>query len=120
MKHQILLIGRQMVMEKEIQKHTHGKFLERYFLIYNSVWCHNKVQVVDADNPKDEHRHISHLYGLYPSNQISPTLNPQLFQAARNTLLQRGDMATGWSIGWKINFWARMLDGNHAFNIIRK
>ena len=82
---------------------------------------HNQVQewLVDADNPKDEHRHISHLYGLYPSNQISPTLNPQLFQAARNTLLQRGDMATGWSIGWKINFWARMLDGNHAFNIIR-
>ena len=82
---------------------------------------HNQVQewLVDADNPKDDHRHISHLYGLYPSNQISPTLNPQLFQAARNTLIQRGDMATGWSIGWKINFWARMLDGNHAFNIIR-
>lgn len=82
---------------------------------------HNQVQewLVDADNPKDDHRHISHLYGLYPSNQISPNLNPQLFQAARNTLIQRGDMATGWSIGWKINFWARMLDGNHAFNIIR-
>ena len=82
---------------------------------------HNQVQewLVDADDPKDGHRHISHLYGLYPSNQISPTLNPQLFQAARNTLIQRGDMATGWSIGWKINFWARMLDGNHAFNIIR-
>ena len=82
---------------------------------------HNQVQewLVDADDPKDEHRHISHLYGLYPSNQISPNLNPQLFQAARNTLIQRGDMATGWSIGWKINFWARMLDGNHAFNIIR-
>ena len=82
---------------------------------------HNQVQewIVDADSPTDDHRHISHLYGLYPSNQISPTLNPQLFQAARNTLIQRGDMATGWSIGWKINFWARMLDGNHAFNIIR-
>ncbi|MDY3848604.1 MAG: glycoside hydrolase family 95 protein [Prevotella sp.] len=82
---------------------------------------HNQVQewLVDADNPTDDHRHISHLYGLYPSNQISPSLNPQLFQAARNTLIQRGDMATGWSIGWKINFWARMLDGNHAFQIIR-
>ena len=85
------------------------------------VGRHNQLQewLVDADNPKDTHRHISHLYGLYPSNQISPSLNPQLFQAARNTLLQRGDMATGWSIGWKINFWARMLDGNHAFRIIR-
>ena len=82
---------------------------------------HNQVQewLVDADDPKDDHRHISHLYGLYPSNQISPNLNPQLFQAARNTLQQRGDMATGWSIGWKINFWARMLDGDHAFKIIR-
>ncbi|MGI6233486.1 MAG: glycosyl hydrolase family 95 catalytic domain-containing protein [Prevotella sp.] len=73
----------------------------------------------DADDPHDEHRHISHLYGLYPSNQISPFSHPELYQAAYNTLLQRGDMATGWSLGWKINFWARMLDGDHAFTIIR-
>lgn len=72
----------------------------------------------DADDPKDEHRHISHLYGLYPSNQLSPYTHPELFMAARNTLLQRGDMATGWSLAWKINFWARMLDGNHAFKIL--
>ena len=72
----------------------------------------------DGDDPKDEHRHISHLYGLYPSNQISPYSHPDLFAAARNTLNQRGDMATGWSLGWKINFWARMLDGNHAFRIL--
>jgi alpha-L-fucosidase 2 len=73
----------------------------------------------DGDDPKDEHRHISHLYGLYPSNQISPYTHPELFTAAANTLKQRGDMATGWSLGWKINFWARMQDGNHAFRIIR-
>ena len=72
----------------------------------------------DGDDPKDEHRHISHLYGLYPSNQISPYQHPELFAAAGNTLNQRGDMATGWSLGWKINFWARMLDGNHAFRIL--
>ena len=72
----------------------------------------------DSDDPKDEHRHISHLYGLFPSNQISPYTNPELFCAAANTLKQRGDMATGWSLGWKINFWARMLDGDHAFKII--
>ena len=72
----------------------------------------------DADDPKDQHRHISHLYGLYPSNQISPYQHPELFTAAGNTLLQRGDMATGWSLGWKTNFWARMLDGDHAFQII--
>ena len=74
--------------------------------------------LIDADDPKDEHRHISHLYGLYPSNQISPYAHPDLYTAAANTLKQRGDMATGWSLGWKINFWARMLDGNHAFHII--
>ena len=75
--------------------------------------------LIDGDDPKDEHRHISHLYGLYPSNQISPYTHPDLFTAAANTLKQRGDMATGWSLGWKINFWARMLDGNHAFTIIK-
>ena len=75
--------------------------------------------LIDADDPKDEHRHISHLYGLYPSNQISPYSHPDLFTAAANTLKQRGDMATGWSLGWKTNFWARMLDGNHAFQIIK-
>ena len=82
---------------------------------------HNQLQewLEDVDNPRNEHRHISHLYGLYPSNQVSPYSNPELFQAARNTLLQRGDKATGWSIGWKINFWARMLDGNHAYRIIQ-
>lgn len=82
---------------------------------------HNQLQewIEDLDDPRDQHRHISHLYGLYPSNQISPYTNPLLFEAAKQTLLQRGDMATGWSIGWKINFWARMQDGNHAYRIIQ-
>ena len=82
---------------------------------------HQQLQewLIDADDPKDEHRHISHLYGLYPSNQISPYNHPDLYTAAGNTLKQRGDMATGWSLGWKTNFWARMLDGNHAFQIIK-
>ena len=74
--------------------------------------------LVDGDDPKDQHRHISHLYGLYPSNQISPFSTPELFKASRVTLEQRGDMATGWSLGWKTNFWARMQDGDHAFSII--
>ena len=82
---------------------------------------HGQLQewLIDGDDPRDEHRHISHLYGLYPSNQISPYNHPELFTASANTLKQRGDMATGWSLGWKINFWARMLDGNHAFQIIK-
>lgn len=73
---------------------------------------------VDADNPRDDHRHVSHLYGLYPSNQITPTSTPFAFSGAKNSLTQRGDMATGWSIGWKLNLWARLLDGNHADKII--
>ena len=75
--------------------------------------------IIDGDDPNDQHRHISHLYGLYPSNQISPYRTPELFKAAATTLKQRGDMATGWSLGWKINFWARMHDGDHAYQIIK-
>ena len=81
---------------------------------------HNQLQewLGDLDDPENEHRHVSHLYGLYPGNQISPYSHPILFQAAKNSLLYRGDMATGWSIGWKINLWARLLDGNHAYKIV--
>ena len=79
-------------------------------------------RIMEWNEPYEEvdahHRHVSHLYGLYPSNQIDPVLTPELFEGARNTLLQRGDMATGWSLGWKTNFWARMKDGDHAFKIL--
>ena len=74
--------------------------------------------MVDWDNPNDNHRHVSHLYGLFPSNQVSPFTAPELFDAARTTLIQRGDVSTGWSMGWKVNFWARLLDGNHARKLI--
>jgi alpha-L-fucosidase 2 len=73
----------------------------------------------DWDNPNDQHRHVSQLYGLFPSNQISPLSSPELFDAAKTTLLHRGDVSTGWSMGWKVNFWARLLDGNHALELIR-
>ena len=73
----------------------------------------------DIDDPTDHHRHISHLYGLFPSNQISPYRTPELYSAAKNTLLQRGDVSTGWSMGWKVNWWAKMLDGNHAYKLIQ-
>jgi alpha-L-fucosidase 2 len=75
-------------------------------------WMH------DSDRTDDKHRHVSHLYGLYPSNQISPLRTPELFDAARTSLTYRGDPATGWSMGWKVNFWARFLDGNHAYKLI--
>ena len=74
--------------------------------------------LIDADGSDMHHRHISHLYGLFPSNQISPYSHNELFAAAKQTLNDRGDEATGWSLGWKICFWARMLDGNHALTIL--
>lgn len=82
---------------------------------------HGQLQewLEDIDDPIDDHRHISHLYGLFPSNQISPYRTPELYSASKNTLIQRGDVSTGWSMGWKINWWARMLDGNHAYKLIQ-
>jgi alpha-L-fucosidase 2 len=75
-------------------------------------WMH------DWDNPDDKHRHVSHLYGLFPSNQITPFQSPELADASRTTLIHRGDPSTGWSINWKINLWARLLDGNHAYKLM--
>jgi len=81
-------------------------------------WGQLQEWMEDLDNPKDNHRHVSHLYGLFPSNQISPYRNPELFNAAKTTLIARGDASTGWSMGWKVNFWARLLDGDHAYKLI--
>ncbi|HTI07618.1 MAG TPA: alginate lyase family protein [Puia sp.] len=72
----------------------------------------------DWDDPKDQHRHISQLFGLYPGSQISPDATPELAAAARQSLIQRGDVSTGWSMAWKINWWARLRDGNHAYKIL--
>ena len=73
----------------------------------------------DVDHTDDHHRHVSHLYGLFPGNQISPFRQPQLFAAVKNSLTYRGDVSTGWSMAWKINLWARLLDGNHAYKLIK-
>lgn len=73
----------------------------------------------DWDDPEDHHRHISHLWGLYPGNEISPYTSPELFAAARKTLEQRGDASTGWSMGWKVCCWARLQDGDHAYKLIK-
>lgn len=81
---------------------------------------HGQLQewLQDLDDPNDKHRHISHLYGLFPSSQISAYRNPELFSAAQTTLLQRGDISTGWSMGWKVNWWARLLKGERALKLI--
>ena len=73
----------------------------------------------DWDNPLDHHRHVSHLWGLYPGNEISQTRSPEAFEAVRTSLTQRGDPSTGWSMGWKVCLWARLLDGNHAYRLIK-
>jgi len=73
----------------------------------------------DIDKAKDGHRHLNHLYCLHPGRQVSPLTTPKLAQAALTTLISRGDGATGWSMGWKINFWARIHDGDHAYSLFR-
>ncbi|MHA6247140.1 glycoside hydrolase family 95 protein [Pontibacter sp. CAU 1760] len=82
-------------------------------------WGQLQEWMQDWDNPEDRHRHVSHLYGLYPSNQISPYRHPALFEAAKTSLVARGDESTGWSMGWKVNLWARLLDGNRAYKLIK-
>jgi len=73
----------------------------------------------DVDDPENRHRHVSHLFGLHPGVEITPFGTPNLFRAAEKSLEMRGDGATGWSMGWKVNFWARFLDGDHAYRILR-
>jgi alpha-L-fucosidase 2 len=73
----------------------------------------------DWEDPEPHHRHVSHLFGLFPGNQISPVNTPELTAAAKKTLELRGDEGTGWSLAWKINFWARLLDGNHSYKMLK-
>ena len=68
----------------------------------------------DYDEAEPHHRHVSHLYGLHPHDEITPDGTPELAKAARVSLQRRGDGGTGWSMAWKVNFWARLHDGNHA------
>ena len=82
-------------------------------------WGQLQEWLDDLDDPNDDHRHFSHLYGLYPSNQISPVRTPELWQAAKTSLEARGDISTGWSMGWKVCSWARLLDGEHAYKLIQ-
>jgi len=74
----------------------------------------------DRDNPNNKHRHISHLYALHPGCEITPRKTPKFADACRVTLTHRGDGGTGWSKAWKVNFWARLLDGDHAYKMLRE
>lgn len=74
----------------------------------------------DWDDKLSQHRHVSHLFALHPGNTISPLFTPALAKAAKTTLLARGDQGTGWSKAWKINFWARLFDGDHAHQLLQE
>ena len=74
----------------------------------------------DWDDEDPQHRHVSHLFGLHPGHELSPLLDTVLANAARKTLEIRGDGGTGWSKAWKINFWARLLDGDHAYKMYQE
>jgi alpha-L-fucosidase 2 len=81
-------------------------------------WMEEKKDKV-LDTPGDTHRHVSHLFGLFPGRQFSPTQTPALANAARKSLEARGDAGTGWSMAWKTAYWARLLDGDHAYKMLR-
>ncbi|NQU54622.1 MAG: glycoside hydrolase N-terminal domain-containing protein [Bacteroidetes bacterium] len=87
----------------------------------NQIGKHGQLQewLIDKDDPKNEHRHVSHLWGLHPGNEIHPLTTPELAEACKVTLSHRGDGGTGWSRAWKINFWARLLDGDHSFLLLK-
>ncbi len=82
-------------------------------------WGQLQEWMTDRDDPNDQHRHVSHLFGLHPGRQISPATTPELAEATRVSLTARGDGGTGWSRAWKINFWARLNDGDHAYILLR-
>jgi alpha-L-fucosidase 2 len=87
----------------------------------NQIGQYGQLQewLVDNDNPKEQHRHVSHLWGLHPGGEIHPLTTPELADACKVTLSHRGDGGTGWSRAWKINFWARLLDGDHSFLLLK-
>ena len=86
----------------------------------NQIGQYGQLQewLEDKDNPKNKHRHISHLFGLHPGKEITRRGTPSLFAAARKSLELRGDGGTGWSMAWKVNFWARFEDGDHAYKML--
>jgi len=86
----------------------------------NQIGRYGQLQewLEDIDDPKSEHRHVSNLWGLHPGNEISPLTTPELAEACKVVLRHRGDEGTGWSRAWKINFWARLLDGDHSYLIL--
>ncbi len=108
--------AKKLNVDIELQKELQDKLSK---LLPFQIGVKGQLQewMYDFEENDPQHRHLSHLYGFHPGNQIT-TETPELFNAVKRSLEIRGDAATGWSMGWKINMWARMLDGNHAYKII--
>ncbi|MDE6375092.1 MAG: glycoside hydrolase family 95 protein [Alistipes sp.] len=107
-----LLLGEERSLTDSLRK-----VLDRLAPMRIGRWGQLQEWLEDWDDPADRHRHTSHLWGLYPGRQITDA-HSELMEAARTTLRGRGDHSTGWSMGWKVCFWARLLDGNHAYRLI--
>lgn len=106
--------------------HTDATFRDTLKTMYgqiapNQIGKHGQLQewLQDIDDPNDHHRHVSHLWGVHPGTDITWDATPNLMKAARQSLLERGDEGTGWSLAWKINFWARFRDGDHAYTMLK-
>ncbi|HLK61715.1 MAG TPA: glycoside hydrolase N-terminal domain-containing protein [Chthonomonadaceae bacterium] len=82
-------------------------------------WGQLQEWMEDRDDPMDQHRHVSHLFAVYPGRQISPSATPELAAAAKKSLEARGDGGTGWSRAWKIAYWARLQEGDHAYLLLK-
>ncbi len=103
--------------DKEFVQHLKGR-LDEMAPFQVGRWGQLQEWMFDWDKPDDIHRHISHLWALFPGSEISPYRTPELFDAARTSLIHRGDPSTGWSMAWKVCSWARLLDGDHAYKLL--
>lgn len=104
--------------DKEFREHIAG-LRDKLLKPKIGQWGQLQEWEIDRDDPKDQHRHVSHLFGLHPGRQITRANTPELAEAARVSLNARGDQSTGWSRAWKINFWARLWDGDRAHAMLR-
>ncbi|MCB9892287.1 MAG: glycoside hydrolase family 95 protein [Planctomycetes bacterium] len=103
----------------EAFRHVLGEYRARLLGPRIGRWGQLQEWMVDRDDPKDTHRHLSHMIAVHPGRQISPLTTPELAEAARVSMNARGDGSTGWSRAWKISIWARLHDGNRAYGILR-
>jgi alpha-L-fucosidase 2 len=104
--------------DKEFRDHIFG-LRDKLLKPKIGRWGQLQEWEADKDDPKDDHRHVSHLFALYPGRQITRANTPELAEAAKVSLQARGDKSTGWSRAWKINFWARLWDGDHAYTMLQ-